>query len=116
MVYIILKIVLSASIIVAIAEVAKRSSFMGGLLASLPLISILAMIWIYTETKDVEKISQFSMSIFWLVIPSLTLFAALPLLLKKGLNFYLSLGIAALITIMAYYAMIWVLGKIGIEL
>lgn len=116
MIYLILKIFLSALIIVVIAEISKRSSFIGAILASLPLISIIAMIWMYAETKDIEKVSQLSTSIFWLVIPSLALFISLPIFLHKGMNFYISLGFSSLITIMAYYAMIVILDKIGIKL
>jgi hypothetical protein len=60
MFYLITKVFLSAIIIVGVSEIAKRSSVLGGLIASLPLVSILAMIWIYIDTKDIEKISQLS--------------------------------------------------------
>lgn len=116
MVYYVLKIAITTALIVLISEIAKRSSFWGAVLASIPVVSVLAMIWIYTETKDIEKISQFSISIFWLVIPSLVFFILLPLLLKKGIGFYMSLGVSALITLIVYYAMISVFEKIGMKL
>ena len=81
--YYIIKVLVSAVLIVAISEISKRSSFWGGILASVPLVSVLAFIWLYIDTKSVEKISQLSYSVFWLVIPSLSLFITLPLLLKK---------------------------------
>ncbi|MDO8453365.1 MAG: DUF3147 family protein [Sulfurimonas sp.] len=115
MIYFITKVFLSALIIVAIAEISKRNSFIGAILASLPLISIIAMIWIYAETRDIEKISQLSTSIFWLVIPSLALFITLPILLNRGMNFYFSLGVSAFLTIMAYFVMIVILLKIGVK-
>ena len=114
-VYYVLKIAITTVLIVLISEIAKRSSFWGAVLASIPIVSVLAMIWIYTETKDIEKISQFSISVFWLVLPSLALFVTLPLLLKKGVNFYMSLGVSALITLIIYYALISVLDKMGMK-
>jgi hypothetical protein len=89
---------------------------MAGILASIPLISVLGFIWLYLDTKEVEKISNLSTSIFWLVIPSLALFVTLPILLKKGIGFYPSLGIATSVTVVCYYLMIIVLGKFGIKL
>lgn len=88
--YYILKVLLSAILIVAITEIAKKSTLMGGILASIPLVSVLAFIWIYVETKNIEIISSLSISVFWLVVPSLILFISLPIFLKY-INFYLSL-------------------------
>ena len=116
MIYYITKIVITTVLIVAISEIAKRSSFAGALLASVPLVSVLAMLWLYVDTKDVEKVSALSTSVFWLVLPSLALFIALPLLLKQGLNFYVSISIAIGITVGAYWLMLTVLNHFGIEL
>ncbi len=71
--YYIFKITITAALIVLISEVAKRCSFIGAILASIPLVSVLAMIWLYIDTKDVTNISSLSISIFWLVIPSFKL-------------------------------------------
>jgi len=103
--YYVIKIVLSAGLIMLISEIAKRSSLWGAILASLPFISIIAFVFLYEETKDVEKVSALSADIFWLVIPSLALFLALPILMKKGLGFYASLLIACVITVGCYYLM-----------
>jgi hypothetical protein len=100
----------------AIAEIAKRSSFAAALLASIPLISVLAMFWLYVDTKDVTKVSALSTSVFWLVLPSLTLFVTLPFLLKQGLNFYLSISISLGLTLGCYWLMISVLNHYGVEL
>ena len=78
MIYYAVKIVITTISIVAIAEVAKRSSFLGALLASIPLVSVLAMICLYIDTKDVSKVSSLAGNVFWLVIPSLALFVSLP--------------------------------------
>ena len=116
MFYTVIKILITSGLVVAISEIAKRSSMMAGILASIPLISVLGFIWLYLDTKEVEKISNLSTSIFWLVIPSLALFVTLPILLKKGIGFYPGLGIAASVTVVCYYLMIVVLGKFGIKL
>ncbi len=116
MFYTVIKILITSGLVVAISEIAKRSSMMAGILASIPLISVLGFIWLYLDTKEVEKISNLSTSIFWLVIPSLALFVTLPILLKKGIGFYPGLGIATSVTVVCYYLMIVVLGKFGIKL
>ena len=89
---------------------------MGAILASVPLVSVLAMIWLYIDTGDVERIGGLSMSIFWLVIPSLALFLTLPIFLKQGLNFYLSLGFSIGLTVGCYWIMVSVLNRFGVEL
>jgi hypothetical protein len=116
MAYYIVKIITTTILIVAISEIAKRSSFMGAVLASIPLVSVLAMIWLYIDTKDISKVSSLSTSIFWLVIPSLVLFISLPILLRQGLNFYLSISISIVITITSYWLMIYVLNYFGVKL
>ena len=70
MTYYIIKILITTTLVILISEIAKRSSFMGSLLASLPLTSYLAMIWLYVDTANVEKVAGLSTGIFWLVIPS----------------------------------------------
>jgi hypothetical protein len=115
MIYII-KVAISATLIVAISEISKRSSLIGGILASVPFVSVLAMIWLYIDTKSAEKISQFASSVFWLVIPSLSLFIVLPILLKIKINFYIALPISIIIMIIFYYLMIYVLGKFNIHI
>ncbi len=116
MIQIIIKILLSSGIIVLVSEIAKKNSFLGGLIASIPLVSVLAILWLYFDTKDIESISALSKSILWLVIPSLALFISLPILLKSGMNFYASLGLSILITMGSYWIMIMILGKMGIKL
>lgn len=116
MVYYITKIALTTGLIVLISELAKRSSFIGALLASIPLVSVLAMCWLYVETKDVERVGALSKSVFWLVLPSLAFFISLPVFLKKGFHFSHSMGGAIGITIACYWLMVTVLRHYGIEL
>ncbi len=113
MAYYLVKIIITTLLIVAIAEISKRSSFAGALLASVPLISILAMTWLYVDTGDVAKVSALSTSVFWLVLPSLALFVTLPLLLKQGIGFYISMGISIAVTAGCYWIVITVLEHYG---
>lgn len=111
MTYVLLKYLLSAALIVAVSEVAKRSAVFGGLIASLPMVSILALIWVYLETKNTQTVSALSYSILWFVLPSLVLFVVLPLLLKRGMSFYAALALASLCTVIAYTGFTFLLQK-----
>jgi hypothetical protein len=110
------KVALTSLVVVATAEIAKRSSVWAALVASLPLTSLFAFIWLYLDTGDAERIAALSQNIFWLVLPSLALFLVLPLLLRAGLGFWAGLGFSCSITIAAYIAMSWLLGRMGIPL
>ncbi|MCB0339346.1 MAG: DUF3147 family protein, partial [Bdellovibrionales bacterium] len=96
------KVILSALIIVAVSEISKRSTIAGSILASLPLISVLSMIWIYIDTKDTQRIATFSKEVCWFVLPSLVLFLILPVLLNLKINFFISLLISCAATAIAY--------------
>ena len=97
MTYYIIKIAVTTGLVIAVSEISKRSSLFGGLLASLPLVSFLGIIWLFVETGDFEKVAGFSKSVFWLVLPSLPFFLLLPLFLKRNVNFYVSLGEATMV-------------------
>ena len=113
----ILKVLISAIIIVVVTELSKRGgTFWGGVLASLPLTSLLAFIWLYGDTRDSARIADLSWNIFWLVLPSLTLFAALPLLLKRGLGFPFALSISVAVMIGAYLVTAMILRRFGINI
>jgi hypothetical protein len=112
--YAAIKVLLTAGLVVLISEIAKRSSTLGGIIASLPLTSLLAFVWLYGETGDTAKVANLSTSIFWYVLPSLVLFVALPLLLARGVGFWLSLLIASALTFVAYLLMTAVLARFGI--
>lgn len=114
MVYLVLKFVLSAALIVAVSEIARRNNSAAALLASLPLVSVLAFVWLYLDTRDVEKIAALSGGIFWLVIPSLLLFLVLPVLLRLGVNFWLSLLLSCALTALAYLGMTLLLKRWGV--
>lgn len=102
MLYFLAKIVTSAIVIATVSEISKRSSLWAATLASLPLVSLLSIVWIYLDTKDVGHITSLSKDIFWLVLPSLVFFVVLPLLLQKGLSFWPSLAATCLATMAGY--------------
>ncbi len=116
MFYYALKVGVSAFVIVAITEIAKRSSGFAALLAALPLTSLLAFMWMHFEGAEPVRIAELSSQIFWLVLPSLVLFLLLPLLIKQGLGFWLSLTISVAVTSACYLTMLPVLRKFGVQL
>jgi len=102
MAYIVFKFALTAAIVVAVSEIAKRSSLFGALIASLPLTSVLAIVWLYVDTGDTQKIGDLASSILWLVIPSMAFFVVLPFMLRYGIGFWISLFVACAATAGAY--------------
>ncbi len=111
-----IKFSLSALLVVLISEAAKRSSWLGALLASLPITSLLAFCWLYHETGDAVQVAALARGIFWLVLPSLVLFIALPVLLEHEVAFGWALLLACGMTALAYAAMSWVLPRMGVQL
>jgi hypothetical protein len=116
MLYAAIKALLSGVIIATVSEVAKRNPAIGAIIVSLPLISILAFIWLWRDTNDTEGIASLAQSTFWFILPTLPLFLVLPALLRGGLGFWAALGLACLLTILLYAAMVWALGRFGISL
>ncbi|HSG88281.1 MAG TPA: DUF3147 family protein [Pseudomonadales bacterium] len=104
MVYLVAKYAGTALIVVLVSELGRRWSIAGALLASLPLISILAMIWIHLEARDPSAIIRFSNDILWLVLPSLALFVVLPMLLERGAGFWVALASGCAATALCYAA------------
>jgi hypothetical protein len=113
MLYYLVKLLVSAGLIVVISEVSKRTGYLGGLIASLPLISLLAIGWMWFETHDGVKVADFSRSVFYFVLPSLLFFLLLPWLLPR-IGFYASLTIACLATAIGYAAMAAALSRAGV--
>jgi hypothetical protein len=111
-----IKIIVTALLITGISELAKRFTSVAAVLASLPLTSILAFIWLYRDTKDKQKVIDLSYGIFWMVLPSLLFFIVLPLLLKKGMGFGWAMISSCIIMALFYTAYIFVLGKIGVKI
>jgi hypothetical protein len=117
MIWYLIKVFLSAILIVLISEISKKLPLLGSLIASLPLISVIGMIWMYGEKTDSEKIASHSEGTFWYVLPSLPLFLVLPWLMRKwGISFPLALGIGVVLTGVLYLLMTRILAKFGMNL
>lgn len=114
MLYVAAKAALSGIIVAAVSETAKRSPGFGALIASLPIVSVLAMIWLWQETGDARRIADHAEATFWLVLPSLPMFLALPWMLRSGWGFWLALGASCLLTIALYLAMLQALRWFGV--
>lgn len=113
MLYLAVKTILSALIIVAISEIGKRSPGFAALVASLPLISVLGMIWLWRDTGDVQRLAEHSAATFWYVLPSLPMFLLIPALLKRGVPFWGALGAGIVLTVVLYLTMISLLPRIN---
>lgn len=116
MLYYAVKILLSATILVAISEIAKRNSALAALLASLPLTSVLAFVWLHVEGSSLAMIADLSVQIFWLVLPSLVLFLVLAWLLRQGWGFWPALGAATLVMLLCYFTAVWLLRRLGVSI
>lgn len=116
MLYIAIKALISGILIAAVSEIAKRSPGIGALVASLPLISVLGMVWLWRDTQDVERLAAHAGATFWLVLPSLPMFLLIPLLLRGGVPFWLTLSLACILTIGLYLAMAWLGPRFGLRL
>lgn len=110
MLYFLAKVFTSAIVIATVSEISKRSSLWAATLASLPLVSLLSIVWIYLDTRDLDQIASLSNDIFWLVLPSLLFFIVLPLLIQEGLSFWPSLAISCLATIAGYTLTLRIIG------
>ena len=116
MLYFVIKCALSGVIIAVVSEVAKRSPAFGALIVSLPLVSLLGILWLWRDTGDAERIASHAESTFWYVLPSLPMFLVLPAMLRVGVGFWSSIGVSCVLTIILYFATVWALAKFGINL
>ena len=116
MLYLIVKAALSGVIIMLVSEVAQRRPALGALIVSLPLVSILAILWLWRDTGDTARIAAHAEATFWLVLPTLPMFLVFPALLRHGVNFWLALGSSCLLTVILYLAAVWLLPKVGISI
>lgn len=111
-----IKTLISALVIASVSELAKRSTLLGAILASLPLVSLLSLVWLYVDGGDAARLSAFSSNVFWMVLPSLAMFLVLPLLLKAQWSFPPALAIAAATTVVAYFLVAVALKRFGYQL
>jgi hypothetical protein len=116
MLYFILKAAISGVIIATISTVSKRYPGFGALIASLPLISVLGMIWLWRDRPDAANMADHAQATFWFVLPSLPMFLAIPAMLRAGVNFWAALIVGCLLTIVLYSLMIWLGPRLGLRL
>ena len=114
--YLLLKALLSGIIIAIVSEIARRSPGIGALVASLPLISVLGMMWLWRDTHDAANMAEHAEATFWFVLPSLPMFLLIPMLLRHGWNFWIALAAGCLLTVLLYLAMTWLGPRIGLRL
>jgi len=115
MTFIIFKLIVTTVVIVLISEIAKVSDKFGALIASLPLITLLTLIWLHVENQDQEKIANHAYYTFWYVIATLPMFLVFPLLLKYT-SFWLAVFFSAFFTVAFFLIYAQVLKRFGIHL
>lgn len=111
----VVRALLSGAVIVAVSELAKRNNFAAAIVHSLPLITLTALVWLYTDTRDVALVARHCESTFWFVLPTLPLFLLIPWLLRNGYGFWAALGIGAVVTISLYLLTIRLLTLAGFK-
>ncbi len=114
--YWLVKALISGAIVATVSEVARRYPAGGVLIASLPLVSILGMIWLWRDTGDRARLAAHAGATFWYVLPSLPLFLIIPALLRGGMGFIPTLGIGCGVTVLLYFGMVAALSRFGIAL
>lgn len=116
MLYLAIKAAISGILIAVISEVARRYPGFGGLIASLPLVSVLGMIWLWRDRPDVANLAAHSQATFWFVLPSLPMFLLIPAMLRNGFGFWMSLVAGCALTILLYSFMLWAGPRFGLRL
>jgi hypothetical protein len=114
--YLVIKALLSGAIVAAVSEIAKRYPGFGGLVASLPLVSVLGMMWLWRDTHDPDRMAAHAAGTLWFVLPSLPMFLLIPALLKRGVGFWPALAAGCLLTVALYALMTWLAPKVGLRL
>jgi hypothetical protein len=107
MIYLAIKAALSGVIVMVVSEVARLNPGIGGLIASLPLVSILGILWLWRDASDVERVATFSQATFWFVLPSLPMFLAFPAMLRQGVGFWVALALSCVLTMAPYSTTVW---------
>jgi hypothetical protein len=110
------KAVLSGGIIVAVAELAKRNNTAASIVHSLPLISLLALIWLYSDSRNTALVAQHMSGTFWFVLPSLPMFLVVPWLLRRGIGFWPALAAGVALTVALYFLTMRLLKMAGVNL
>ena len=116
MLYLLIKAAISGALVAAASEVARRWPGIGGLIVSLPLVSLLAIVWLWRDTGDSERVAQLTQGAFWFFLPSMPLFLVLPAMLRTGVSFWLALTLGVALTAALYLGMFWLAPRVGVRL
>ena len=116
MTYLLIKAAISGVLIALASEVARRYAGLGALIASLPLVSVLARIWLWRDTGDPERLANHASATLWYVVPSLPMFVLVPVLLRAGIGFYPALVSGCALTFVLYLAALWLGRSWGLPL
>ena len=116
MTFILTKYLITSFIIVLVSEVAKRNDKIGALISSLPLITIMVILWLYFEKQSIQKIANHAYYTFWYVLPTLPMFLIISKLLQNGISFFISLFIGIGVTFINFIIVIFVGRYFGVEL
>jgi len=116
MLYLLVKAAISGVMVATVSEVAKRYPGWGGLIASLPLVSVLGMMWLWRDTHDPQRMADHVSGTLWFIAPSIPMFVLIPVLLKRGITFWPALTAGCVLTMALYATMIWAAPKFGIRL
>ena len=100
--YLLTKALLSGAVVVAVSEFAKRDNTLASIVHSLPLMSLVAFLWLFAETRDTALIGRHAFGTFWFVLPTLPLFLLLPALFKRGWHFWPALTVGLVVTVLLY--------------
>ncbi|KTS29461.1 hypothetical protein C1N58_10420 [Pantoea sp. SGAir0180] len=115
MLWLLSKYAITALMVVVISEAAKRSDRLGGLLAALPLVTILVLVWMKLEGQAQTKIAAHAWYTFWYVVPTLPMFILFPFLYQRT-GFWLTLGLSCVLTLIVFVLWAVLLKRWGIEL
>lgn len=116
---VILKYFMTAAVVVVVSEIAKRSDKFGALIAALPMVTVLAMTWMFFEFKGEEqtdKIANHAYYTFWYVIPTMPMFLLMPWMLRRGINYGWTLLAGCVLTAVLFVITAWVMKRFGVEL
>ena len=116
MLWFIIKAMLSGLIVATVSTIAKRYPGFGALVASLPLVSVLGMIWLWHDKPDAENMAAHAHATFWFVLPSLPMFLLIPAMLRAGASFWATLIAGCALTVILYFAMTWIGPRFGLRL
>ncbi len=114
-----IKYLITAAVVVAVSEVARRSDKLGALIAALPMVTVLAMTWMFFEfegEQQTEKIANHAWYTFWYVIPTMPMFLLMPWMLRRGVHYGWTLLAGCVLTAVLFVITAWVMKRFGVDL